>query len=1040
MILLAKASVFKRHGLVFLLFFGFGLSTFAQTINVTGKVSDEKNEPLPGVSVKVLNTNNGVSTDDKGMYHIKVNADAVLEFSMVGYTSQQVKVTATQPLNITLQAQPKGLNEVVVIGYGATTKGDLVGSVASVKADDIRKTAPTVQEALQGKVTGVQVSSNSGEPGAGINLSIRGTNTVNAGSDPLYIIDGLQIDVNTGEVGGNRFGANVRYNPLSTINPSDIKSIEILKDAAATAIFGSRGANGVIIVTTKQGGGDATSVEVDAYNGISTVIKKLDVLNGQDFANYRMLIQPSSIYGTDTNNDGIADKVKDFSNEQINWQDEILHTAYTQSYNIGLNSGANSKVRVSSSFGFLNQQGIVDKNSFKRFSGRTRVEYPVTSKLNIGGGINYTRTISDGVTATSGGGQYYGVIESFVLFRPLTIPESDEAGNPDNGGLTNPRIFLNEAYKNIPSNRMFFDGFANYRLKDNLILRIGGGGMLSNTKGREWYPSTTSWGFSRNGMALLNEIEANSWQTSNTLTWFKNLKGGHYFNAVLGFELNYYQFSNLSTRAESFENQRFNPIYDLGQAAVFPENTQTSFWDTSRESEFARLNYVYKDRYLFTGSLRRDGSSKFGANNKYAWFPAAGLAWKIHNENFLKKYKAIDELKLRVSYGKSGNDRIDAYRSLSKTDKAYYANSGGNSDLGLAPSEIENPNLKWETTSQVNLGLDLLFFNKRLGFTIDWYKKWTKDMLLQADVASQTGSYRQWQNIGQVNNNGLELGLNTINIAKPNFEWSTNFNISLNRNKVVSLGGGSPIPVSIPGGHIIEVGRVLVGQPIGSGWGYVFDGVYQTSDFNPDGSLKAGVPSFNGYTVKPGDLKFKDLTGDGKVNPTDDKTVISTSIPKHTGGFTNSFKYKAFDLGVFFQWSYGNDVMNLGRYRYEGYIPYYNLSTAYYNNRWTAQNPSNEYPAIGANGKTESSSYYVEDGSFLRLKSLNLGYTLPSAVTKKLKINNLRIYLNADNLITWTKYSGYDPEVSFWNPLITGVDYLVYPRPRTYTLGLNVKL
>ena len=1039
MIFLTKALTFKRYCLSLLLFIILGATVNAQNITVTGKVADEKNEPLPGVSIKLLNAVAGVATDADGNYRIQVPSGATLVFSMLGFNTQQLKATTGQPLNVLLRAESKGLNEIVVIGYGSTTKKDLVGAVNSVKADDIRKTAPTIQDALQGKVAGVQVTSNSGEPGAGVNLVIRGTNTVNAGSDPLYIIDGLQIDVNTGEVGGNRFGSNVRYNPLSTINPSDIKSIEILKDAAATAIFGSRGANGVIIVTTKDGSGETTSVELDVYNGISNAIKQLDVLKGQDFASYRMLVQPSSIYGTDTNGDGVVDQVKDFSNEEVNWQDEILRTALTQSYNIGLNSGANSKVRVSSSFGFLNQQGIVDKNSFKRFNGRTRVEYPINKNLSMGGGINYTRTVSDGVTASAGGGQYYGVIESFVLFRPLTIPESDDAGNPDNGGLTNPRIFLNDAYKNIPSNRMFFDGFANYHLKSNLIFRVSGGGMLSNTKGREWYPSTTSWGFSRNGMALLNEIEANSWQTSSTLTWFKNLKGGHYFNAVLGFELNYYKFSNLSTRAESFENQSFNPIYDLGQAAVFPENTQTSFWDTSRESEFARLNYVYKDRYLFTGSLRRDGSSKFGDNNKYAWFPAAGLAWKIHNEEFLKKYKSIDELKLRISYGKSGNDRIDAYRSLSKTDKAYYANAAGNSDLGLAPSEIENPNLKWETTSQINLGLDLLFLNKRLGFTIDWYKKWTKDMLLQADVASQTGSYRQWQNIGQVNNKGLEIGLNTINISKPNFEWTTNFNISFNKNEVVSLGGGSPIPVNIPGGHIIEVGRVLVGQPIGSGWGYVFDGIYQSSDFNPDGSLKAGIPSFNGYTVKPGDLKFKDLNGDGKVDPTNDKTVISNSIPKHVGGFTNNFKYKAFDLNVFFQWSYGNDIMNLGRYRYEGYIPYYNLSTTYYNNRWTTSNPSNEYPAIGANGKTESSSYYVEDGSFLRLKSIAIGYNLPQKTVKKLKLNNVRIYLNADNLITWTNYSGFDPEVSFWNPLITGVDYLVYPRPRTYTLGLNVK-
>ena len=568
---------------------------------------------------------------------------------------------------------------------------------------------------------------------------------------------------------------------------------------------------------------------------------------------------------------------------------------------------------------------------------------------------------------------------------------------------------------------------------------ISGGGTILNSKTEEWYPSTTSWGYSKNGMAVVAESGAESWQTSNTLTYAIS-RGKHYFNAVLGFELRGYTATRLSTRAEGFENQSFNGAFDIGQGSVFPENVQTNRERNTSESEFLRLNYTLAEKYIFTASIRRDGSSKFGKNNKYGYFPSAAFAWSIGKEEFMKQQKIFSDMKLRLSYGVTGNDRIPAYQSLSRTDKTYYSGDNNSVQLGLSPSEISNPDLKWETTYQLNGGLDISMFRNRLSIEADVYYKKTKDMLLHADVPSQIGSYRQWQNIGQVDNKGFELTINTVNIQKRNFTWSTSLNFNLNRNKVVSLGDVSSIPVKVAGGHITEVGRVMVGHPIGSGWGYVFDGIYQQSDFDERGNLKEGVPSFAGITVKPGDMKFKDIAGnDNVIDPNNDKTVIANSDPKHFGGMTNSFTFKNFDLSFMFQWSYGNDIINIGRYRYEGFVGYNNVSTDYWRNRWTEERPGNRYPSLNGEGKTEMSSYYVEDGSYLRLKNLTVGYTLPAHITRKIGLSHLRIYVTAENLFTCTGYSGYDPEVSFWNRLIPGLDYTNYPRARSVFFGVSIK-
>lgn len=1016
-------------------------------LRITGTVLDAATgEPMPGASVIEKGTTSGATTDTKGRFAIKVKSrESVLTFSFLGMVSQNIMVGNKTDISVSLEQDVTQIENVVVqIGYGDARKKNVAGSLSVLSTAELAKSkGSSFMDALQGRIAGVQVSSSSGEPGAGIDITIRGGNSINAGTQPLYIIDDVQIDVNADEVATSSYtSANVRYNPLAGINPADIESITVLKDASATAIYGSRGANGVVIVTTKGGRGEKASVDFDMSVGLANMANKIEVLQGQEFADYRFAKFPTSdAWGIDTNGDGLPDQVRNFRDYRSrDWQEEVMRTGIIQSYNIGVTSGGNAKTRVAASAGYLNQEGIVKKNQMERFTGRIRFDSDISKRFSVGGTINFSHIVTKGAVTNAGANSYNGLVQSFVLYKPIFLgEEDDEASNPENYNLTNPITFINDSYKATTQNRTIADLYVKYKILKNLTLRISGGGTIMNSKNQEWYPSTTSWGYSKNGLAVVGENGAESWQTSNTLTYALS-HGSHYFNAVLGFELRGYTAERLSTRAEGFENQSFNGAFDIGQGSVFPENVQTYRERNTSESEFLRLNYNYGEKYIFTTSIRRDGSSKFGANNKYGYFPSAAIAWRIGKEEFMKQQKVFSDMKLRFSYGMTGNDRIPAYQSLSRTEKTYYSGDNNSVNLGLSPAEISNPDLKWETTSQYNAGIDISMFRNRLNIEADVYLKQTKDMLLHADVPSQIGSYRQWQNIGRVDNKGFELTINTVNIQKRNFSWSTSINFNLNRNKVVSLGGVSSIPVKVAGGHIVEVGRVVVGHPIGSAWGYVFDGIYQQDDFDEQGNLKEGVPSFAGITVKPGDMKFKDLrNNDGIVDPNNDKTVISNSDPKHFGGFTNSFTFKNFDLSFMFQWSYGNDIVNIGRYRYEGFVGYNNVSKDYWRNRWTPENPGNRYPSLNGEGKTEMSSYYVEDGSYLRLKNLTIGYTLPAAVIRKIGLSYLRIYVTAENLFTCTGYSGYDPEVSFWNRLIPGLDYTNYPRARSVYFGISIK-
>ncbi|TCC93160.1 TonB-dependent receptor [Pedobacter hiemivivus] len=1018
-------------------------------IKITGKVSDETSKPLIGAIVRVKDSKITTITDKNGNYSIAVpNEDAVLEFVFIGYIKQELKVGNRKTLNVNLKLSDTGLDEVVVIGYGTQNKSDLTGSIASIKAKDLEKSkAVSFAEALQGRVSGIQITSNSGEPGAGVDMNIRGANSFSSGVQPLYVIDGVQIDINNGEVSGSGYGNTSSLNPLANINPADIASIEVLKDASATAIFGSRGANGVIIVTTKEGVANTSVLELNTYWLSSKATKKIDLLGAADYTAYRYAITPQDpLWADDIDGDGIYDKMKDNTGlKSYDWQDLLLRSGLSQNYNLNY-SGGTQKTTFSSSFGYLNQQGLVKNNSYDRYSLNLKVNHNATPRLKIGTTINASYSESEG-TATNGGDgprNYNGLIQNLLLYKPVNVPEEgDVSSDPDNSGLGSPADFVNYSVKNVPTLRLIASVNATYKIFDNLSLNSNTGTVLTDSKNKEWYPSTTSWGYNTNGLGMLNTSSSANWYHTSTLTFKHKFSKDLNLTVLGGFELNSYTYESFRMRGENFDIQTINAVDNIGTAKILAFPPTTDKYKYNRLSQFGRLNFNIANKYLFTATLRNDGSSKFGAENKYALFPSGAFAWKLSNENFLKNVKEISEIKIRTSYGITGNDRIAAYQSLSGTVNAYYSGNDGNAVLGIAPAVLANKNLRWEATHQYDLGLDLGLFNNRIALTVDAYYKQTKDLLINTDIAGHSGFIKQWQNIGRVDNKGLEFALNTVNVKTKNFNWSSNFNISFNRNKVVSLGDVEYLPVTVSGSLIRNVGRVIVGQPIGAAYGYVFDGIYQTEDFIQSGStltLKPGVAAMSSRAAKPGDFKYKDLNGDGVVDDVNDRTIISNSNAKHFGGFTNSFTYKNFDLSVLFQWSYGNDILNSGKYRYEAGQNYYaNVTTEYWNNRWTSTNPSNTYAALTGLGKIETSSYYVEDGSYLRLKNINLGYNFEESKLKNYKIRGIRFYVTAENLVTWTKYTGFDPEIASYTSLLPGIDNISYPRARTFTFGLNLK-
>ncbi len=1039
---------------------------FAQDM-VRGVVTDDMGEPLIGAGVTYEGTTVGVVTDLDGRYEIKRIVGGTLQFSSIGMETKTVTVSDQKEINTSLSQDKMVLEDAVVIGYGSLSRRDLTGSVSSIKSEDLLKSASgNVVSSLQGQVAGLSITSQSGEPGAGFNIKIRGNNSINAGTTPLFVIDGMQMDISSGEVATSSTTGSGSFDPLSFLNPNDIESIEVLKDATATAIYGSRGANGVVIITTKSGatGTDKTVVNFSAAVGVSNVPKYIKMLNPQEYMDYRFNRKDYgwTDYGQDTNGDGVVDVVKDASDKEFfDWQKLMYRTAVTQDYNLSVNAIANKKTQLLFSLGYLDQDGLIINNDFKRYTGRIKLDHSINDKVKVGASVNYGRTISTGAVSSGGGSLgNSGLIQQIYLKRPIEFYAESDTDNMGSYSLID--CVTDETYRKTTYSRIAGNAYLNWTIIDGLDFRASISGNTSNSKGMEFYTNKSLWGYSKNGYGKITTVDTYGWNASATLTYKKTWNDAHNFDAMIGVEMNAYESENLIIGAYDFSDDSTG-IFDISKGGI-QEAPQETVQLGTRMSTFGRANYNYKQRYYVSFNMRADGSSKFMAGSRVGYFPSASLAWRLSEEEFMSEVDWLDQFKLRFSAGTSGNDRIANYAYMALMTTNYYS-INGQEIMGMAPSSSANTKLKWETTMQYDLGLDISLFKNRIDLSADVYYKDTHDMLYRATLPAQTGYVEQWQNLGRVENKGIEVSLNTHNIQKRDFSWSTNITFDLSRNKVLDIGGIEYTSVNISHGVLAnDISRIIVGQPIGIGYGYVSDGNYQLNEFwavdqygnkmeaqkvvnsanydNYKYVLKDGVVKINSVDVQPGDRKYKDIAGNDNEITAEDKTVISDSNPDFTMGMGNTFRYKGFELSFFFEGVYGRDIMNEFKLRSEsglsGSTQYNNLRNEAWHGRWTPENPSNTYSRLLNQTNTWVSDYYVEDGSYIRFKTLNFSYTFDSPKLRKAKISSIKLNFNADNLFVITKYSGMDPDVSTSNPLFTGFDRLSYPKARTFTFGVNL--
>lgn len=995
----------------------------AQNVLVTGTVTSSDNSPLPGVNVLVKGTSTGTVTDVDGKYSLDAPATGTLVFSFIGMKTLEADVNSQSVINMTMDADISQLDEVVVVGYGTQKKSDLTGSVSSVTSKDI-KTVPvaSLSQALQGRAAGVQVSQTSNAPGGGVSIRIRGGNSIQGGNEPLYVIDGFPVYNENGP----------------TISPNDIESVEILKDASATAIYGSRGANGVVIITTRRGKAGKPSILFESYYGVQEVRKKLDMLNATQLAQ----LVNEGIANVNADNVGKPDFPKPlaFTDEQIaamgtgtNWQDEIFRSAPVQNYQLTL-SGGDDKTQYSISGNIYDQDGIVINSNYKRTSFRLNLDRKVTDRLKLSNSLTVSRAVNNSVSTDTDGGGSAGVVYSALNFSP-TVPVYTGTGayTIDNrvGGIkiSNPVAMANETTNTNTISRVLGNISGEYILAKGLTLKVLFGANLINSKTNFYQPRTVYAAVSAKGSAYINSSQHTEWLNENTLNYQTTFNDRHKLNFLVGYTLQAAHVEEYRASAQNFANDILE-YHNLGSGQQTNTSTSNTF-DWGLRSYIGRVNYDLDGKYLVTLTARLDGSSKFGEGNKNGFFPSGSVAWRIVNESFMTDLTQVSDLKLRASYGLTGNQEIGNYQSIGSLANQNY-NFGNAFTIGYAPNRIANPNLKWENTAQLDIGLDLGLFNDRVIITTDWYYKKTRDLLYSIPLPVTTGYLTSLQNIGKVENKGIEFSISTVNIDRA-LRWTTNFNISANRGKILDLGNVSgDIPAGSASGHLqlANSGILRLGEPIGVFYGLVTDGIFQNQE-----EINASAQK----SAKPGDRRYKDLTPDGVINSAD-RTILGYVQPDFIFGFTNNFSYKGFDLSIFFMGSQGNSVYNINRYELESLTGVSNQSTAVLD-RWTPTNPSNEIPRATSTGNPyQVTSRQVEDGSYIRLRNIQLGYTFPTAWLERIKLSSAKLYISGQNLLTITDYSGYDPEVSRFGQdnLSQGVDYGSYPTAKMYLVGLNI--
>ena len=1064
-------TILWRRGLSMMLFVLFSVTVAMAQVLVRGTVVDQTGESVIGASIQVKGTTQGTITDIDGKFSLGVpDKKSVIVVSFIGYATKELQVDTSKPMSIVLEEDTKVLDEVVVVGYQEVRKKDLTGSVAKADMNELLNTpVGSFDQNLGGRIAGVNVSSSEGTPGGTMNIVIRGNNSLTQDNSPLYVIDGFPVE-----------DAAI----ASTINPSDIESLDILKDASATAIYGARGANGVVIITTKKGKVGKAQITYDGSVTMHHVTRTIPMMDAYEFVKLQAETYPASIANSTGGylmaypKDGDPNyvwKLDDYRGIfQYDWQDEILRTALQHNHNIRLTGGTEG-VRYNASVSYYNQDGILLNSGYERFQARANTVIK-RDKLDISLTTNYSRSIQTGSTPSET--SYSGMNNLFYSvwgYRPVTYPNKsmesllndvmDEAIDSSNDYRFNPIRSLKEEYRKYYINNLQLNGYVSYEFIKGLKLKVSGGYTYDARKNDQFNNSNTRYGGPTSTDKVNAQIIRNerlTWLNENTLTYQTNIKKKHFFNSLVGITFQNSDYEYYSLKSTHIPNESLG-MAGMADGTLSSSSSLKSSW--SMMSYLARLNYNYKSKYYATASFRADGSSKFSKKHRYGYFPSGSLAWNFMEEEFMAPIKkVVGAGKLRVSWGLTGNNRIGEYDyyallQMLKEKQGDYISNGSipsgvypfdndMSSVGMVPVSLPNEDLKWETTEQWNVGLDLSFFNERLNFTADVYRKTTRDLLLEASLPLVSGYYSATKNIGKVRNDGLELSLSTVNVQTKDFTWTSDFNIAFNKNEVLELAENQlslTTAARFDQNYNSQPSYIAkVGLPMGMMYGYIYEGTYKYDDFVKSGNsytLKDNVPYFSSEAnTQPGMPKYKDVNGDGIID-TNDRTIIGRGLPIHTGGFTNSFTYKGFDLSVFFQWSYGNDIMNANRLFFENAGGKKDLNQfASYANRWTPENPESDIPAATKSASNNViSSRIIEDGSYLRLKTVTLGYTFPKALIAKAKLSNARVYVAAQNLWTWTSYSGYDPEVSVRNSALTpGLDFSSYPRAFTLSFGVNL--
>ena len=1055
-------------------------TAMSQNKTVKGTVKSESGEALLGVSVGVKGTHTVTTTDGGGNYSITVTShgNVVLEFTYVGYKNQSVNVADRSVVNVSLAQSASTLNDVVVVGYGTVRRKDLTGSVSSVSAKDL-KDIPinSAEEALAGRLAGVQVTGSEGSPDAQVQIRVRGGGSITQDNSPLYVVDGIIVD-----------------NALSTLSPQDIESIDVLKDASATAIYGARGANGVVIITTKGGRRGKSTISYNGYVGFQKVPHELSVMSPYEFVLYQYERSRGSSVNAQNflSTYGTWDDLSLYKQAPaVDWQNQVFgRSAFMQTHNVSI-SGGGDKTQFNLSLTYNKDEAVMLNSDYYRKLINFRLTHEVSKNLKVGFNVRFDNQVINGAGTSNPGSSGLNFLRQAVRYIPYLSPGQTIANyDPElidqtNGNglyIVNPLLLINSQYKKQYQTLAGLSGYADYTLTNFLSFRT--------TVGFDYHDYTTNSyddSLSSNSISNGSGMPIATVQTSNNQTFdnsnvfsFTNRRFDGDFNKDNTFDLILGQETYETRSAGKTIIQRFFPLGTTAEKALgnlnlaspptgIAEPSPTSTEDVQRISSFfGRVNYAYKDKYLASVSARADGSSVFAPGRQWGYFPAASIAWKMSEEKFMQKLEPfISNVKLRLNYGEAGNNRIQSFLFLTQfnTTQNYY---GLQNQLVTAfgSAALANSMLTWESNISKNVGLDLSLFNNHVQASFDYYRNKTKNLLVAVPVPTTSGYTTQIQNVGATSNNGFEAQLSSVIVQKKNFSWNASFNISFNQNKVLSLGQQTQFLQNSgwagsnnPADYIVKVG-----SPVGSMYGLVNDGFYTVDDFNYNATtqtytLKAGVPndiSVTGLTPQPGIIKYKDLNGDSIVNSNDER-IIGNANPKFFGGLNQQFVYKNFDLSIFINFQYGNDIVNDNKLEFgSGYTPNANLLSIE-NNRWRTVdangNVVTDPKALEALNKNATlwqpittgsafypQSYAIEDGSFVRLNNISLGYTLPESLTKRASIQRFRAYVTLNNLAVLTHYSGYDPEVNTRRstPMTPGVDYSAYPRSSSYIFGVNV--